>query len=55
MRHGNHFKLIEDAKVAGEITETQYTELRQLADKTRQARSTRQKKRRMDRFKLGYR
>ena len=55
MRHGNHFKLIEDAKVAGEITEIQYTELRQLADKTRQARSTRQKKRRMDRFKLGYR
>jgi hypothetical protein len=55
MRHGRHYKLIEDARTAGQLTEAQHAELGQLANDAREARSQRQKHRRMERFKMGYR
>lgn len=55
MRHGKHYKLIKDAQAAGQLTENQHAELRQLANDARESRSQRQKHRRMERFKMGYR
>ncbi len=55
MRHGKHYKLIADAHAAGQLTEDQHDELRRLADQAREARSARQKQRRLERFKMGYR
>ena len=54
-RHGTHYKLIETAKANGELTDAQYNELRQLANRTTEARNKRSQKRTMDRFRMGYR
>ena len=53
--HGIHYKLIEDAKANGQLTDTEYQKLRQLAKEARDSRNERSRKRRMDRFRMGYR
>ncbi|MFP6888092.1 MAG: hypothetical protein VB997_11035, partial [Opitutales bacterium] len=53
--NGIHYKLIEDAKANGQLTDTEYQKLRQLAKEARDSRNERSRKRRMDRFRMGYR
>ena len=53
--HGTHYKLIEDARAAGRLSDAEYQELRLLTKEAREARNERSRKRRMDRFRMGYR
>ena len=53
--HGTHYKLIEDAREAGRLSDVEYQALRLLTKEAREARKERNRKRRMDRFRMGYR